>query len=93
MKNEYIGSSFSSFLEEDGIKEDVNAGAVKLIIAYQLQEELKEKHMTKTELAQLLETSRAAVNRLLDPNNDAVTLHTLKKAATLLGKHIRLELV
>jgi DNA-binding Xre family transcriptional regulator len=93
MKNKYIGSSFDSFLEEEGIREDVMAGAVKRILAYQLQAEIAARHITKTELAQQLETSRAAVNRLLDPENDAVTLQTLKRAASLLGKRIRLELV
>ena len=93
MSNEFIGSSFDSFLEEEGIKEEVELGAVKKILAFQLQEAIQAQHITKTELASRLETSRAAVNRLLDPQNDAVTLHTLKRAASLLGKHNKLELV
>lgn len=93
MSNVCIGSTFDSFLEEEGIKEEVELGAVKKVLAYQLQETIQAQHITKTELAKRLETSRAAVDRLLDPENDAVTLHTLKRAANLLGKHIRLELV
>ncbi len=93
MSNVFIGSSFDSFLAEEGIKEEVELGAVKKVIAYQLQETIQAQHITKTELAQRLETSRAAVDRLLDPENDAVTLHTLKRAASMLGKHIKLELV
>lgn len=93
MSNAFIGSSFDSFLEEEGIKEEVELGAVKKILAFQLQEAILTQHITKTELATRLETSRAAVNRLLDPENDAVTLHTLKRAASILGKHIKLELV
>lgn len=93
MTNEFIGSSFDSFLEEEGIREEVELGSVKKILAFQLQEAIQEQHISKTELAVRLETSRAAVNRLLDPQNDAVTLHTLKRAASLLGKHIKLELV
>jgi predicted XRE-type DNA-binding protein len=93
MNNVSIGSSFDDFLEEEGLKEEVENGAIKKLIAYQLREKLKEDHLTKTELAQRLETSRAAINRLLDPYNDSITLSTLKKAASILGKKIKLELV
>jgi DNA-binding Xre family transcriptional regulator len=71
----------------------VEAGAIKKIIAYQLQKVIKEERLTKTALATRLETSRAAVDRLLDPENESVTLLTLKKAAHVLGKKLRLELV
>ena len=93
MKNNSIGSSFDDFLEEEGISEEVDAGAIKKIIAYQLQEAIKKEQITKTALAVQLETSRAAVNRLLDPENESITLLTLKKAANVLGKKLRLELV
>jgi len=93
MNNHHIGSSFDSFLEAEGIKEEVELGAIKKVLAYQLQGAIEEQHISKTELARRLDTSRAAVNRLLDPENDAVTLQTLKRAASLLGKRIRLELV
>jgi predicted XRE-type DNA-binding protein len=93
MNNEAIGSSFDDFLEEEGIKEEVETGSIKKLIAYEMQEKIKSEHLTKTELAQQLETSRAAVNRLLDPYNDSITLLTLKKAASILGKKIKLELI
>jgi DNA-binding Xre family transcriptional regulator len=93
MNNVSIGSSFDDFLEEEKLKEEVENGAIKKLIAYQMQEKLREEHLTKTELAQRLETSRAAINRLLDPYNDSITLSTLKKAASILGKKIKLELV
>jgi DNA-binding Xre family transcriptional regulator len=93
MNNESIGSSFDDFLEEENLKEEVESGAIKKLIAYQMQEKLKEERLTKTELAQRMETSRAAINRLLDPYNDSITLSTLKKAALFLGKKIKLELV
>ncbi len=93
MKNNAIGSSFESFLEEENIKADVETDAVKKIIALQMRENLEQEHITKTELAHRLETSRAAVDRLLDPYNESVTLLTLKKAASIMGKKIRLELV
>jgi len=93
MKNKSIGSSFDDFLVEEGISEEVEAGAIKKIIAYQLQEAIEKEHITKTALAVRLETSRAAVDRILDPENESITLLTLKKAANVLGKKLRLELV
>jgi predicted XRE-type DNA-binding protein len=93
MNNTSIGSSFDDFLEDEGLKEEIENGSIKKLIAYQMQEKLKNEHLTKTELAQRLDTSRAAVNRLLDPYNDSITLLTLKKAASILGKKIKLELI
>jgi predicted XRE-type DNA-binding protein len=87
-----IGSSFNDFLVEEGISEEVEAGAIKKIIAYQLLEIIEKQHLSKTALATRLETSHAAVNRLLDPENESITLLTLKKAANVLGKKLRLEL-
>ncbi|GHV84821.1 hypothetical protein AGMMS50230_04290 [Spirochaetia bacterium] len=91
--NKYIGSTFDDFLEEEGIKDEVENGSIKKIIAFQLQETIKNEKLTKTELARKLETSRAAVDRLLDPYNESVTLFTLKKAASIVGKKIKMELV
>jgi len=93
MKNKAIGSSFDDFLTEESITEEVEAGAIKKIIAYQLLDAIKKEQITKTALAARLDTSRAAVNRLLDPDNESITLLTLKKAANVLGKKLRLELV
>ena len=93
MKNKAIGSSFDDFLVEEGIADEVEAGAIKKLIAYQLQEAIEKEQLTKTALAAQLCTSRAAVNRLLDPENESITLLTLKRAANVLGKKLRLELV
>jgi len=93
MKNNAIGSSFDDFLAEEGIADEVEAGAIKKIITYQLMEAIKKEKLTKTVLAAKLDTSRAAVNRLLDPDNESITLLTLKKAANVLGKKLRLELI
>jgi predicted XRE-type DNA-binding protein len=93
MKNNVIGSSFDDFLAEENVFEEVEAGAIKKIIAYQLQQIIEKEQISKTALAARLETSRAAVDRLLDPENESITLLTLKKAATVLGKKLRLELV
>ena len=93
MKNNAIGSSFDSFLDEEGIADEVEAGAIKKLIAYQLQEAIKKEQLTKTALAAQLYTSRDAVNRLLDPENESITLLTLKRAANVLGKKLHLELI
>ena len=93
MNNNSIGGSFDDFLTEEGIHDEVEAGAVKKIIAYQLGEAIEREQFTKTALAARLETSRAAVDRLLDPGNESITLLSLKKAANVLGKKLRLELV
>jgi predicted XRE-type DNA-binding protein len=93
MKNDTIGSMFEDFLEEEGIAEEVETGAVKKLIAFQLLATIENENLSKTELAHRLQTSRAAVDRLLDPDNESVTLLTLKKAASVLGKKLRLELV
>ena len=93
IKDKSIGSSFDDFLEEEGISEEVEAGAIKKIIAYQLLEAIENERLSKTALAVRLDTSRSAVNRLLDPENESITLLTLKKAANVLGKKLRFELV
>ena len=93
MKNNAIGNSFDDFLAEEDISDEVEAGAIKKIITYQLLQAIEKEQLTKTALAAQLCTSRAAVNRLLDPENESITLLTLKKAANVLGKKLRLELV
>lgn len=92
-QNKHIGSSLESFLEEEGIFEEVNAAAVKAVIARNLQDYLKRKRLTRTDLAKQLGTSRSGLQRLLDPKNISITLLTLNRAATLLGKKIEIKLV
>ncbi len=91
--NEHIGSSFDDFLEGEGIKEEVENATVKKIIAIGMQDEMAAKGITKTEMAARMGTSRAAVDRLLNPQNNAVTLTTLTKAANVLGKKFVLSMV
>jgi antitoxin HicB len=91
--NPYIGSSFDDFLDEENLLVEANEIAIKRVIAWQLQQEIESKHMTKTDVAKAMGTSRAAVDRLLDPNNTSVTLNTLSKAARILGKKIEIDLV
>ncbi len=91
--SKHVGSSFDDFLVEEGLLADVEAVALKRVIAFQLEQEMKRSGLTKTELAFRMETSRSAVDRLLDPENHAVTLRTLERAAGVLGKRLRLELI
>jgi hypothetical protein len=92
-KNPHIGSTFESWLEEKGIREEVTAAAVKAVIARQIAEEMKRQHITKARMAGLMQTSRAQIDRLLDPDNDSATLETLMHAARVVGREPRLELV
>jgi DNA-binding Xre family transcriptional regulator len=93
MKHKNIGDSFDSFLENEGILEQVENVAIKRVIAFQLQEEIKKKKITKAKLARQMKTSRSSLDRLLDPENEAVTFKTLKKAASVLGKRLVVQLV
>ena len=88
-----IGSSFDSWLREEGLYEQATTGAIKRVLARQVEAAMKEQGVTKTEMARRMDTSRAALNRLLDPGNESVTLATLQKAAAAIGREVRLELV
>jgi antitoxin HicB len=91
--NKHIGSNFDDFLAEDGVLGEVEAVALKRVIAFQLEQEMKRSGLSKSALASRMETSRSAVDRLLDPEHHAVTLRTLERAASVLGKRLKLELV
>jgi antitoxin HicB len=91
--NAHIGSSFDDFLDEENLLLEANEIAIKRVIAWQLQQEIEAKHMTKTDVAKAMGTSRAAVDRLLNPDNTSVTLNTLSKAPRILGKKIEIDLV
>jgi hypothetical protein len=92
-KKKHLGSSLEDFLEEEGILESATAEAIKSVVAWQLAEEMKAKRMTKKRLAELMRTSRAQVDRILDPQKGNVTLETLQRAASLVGRRLRVELV
>ncbi|MBN9658473.1 MAG: XRE family transcriptional regulator [Acidobacteria bacterium] len=93
MKKKNIGSSLDSFLQEEQIYEETTANAIKRVLARQIEAAMKEKQFSKAEMARRMHTSRAALERLLDPDHDAVTLSTLRKAAAAVGRELRLELV
>jgi hypothetical protein len=87
-----LGPTLDSFLEEQGIAEETREIAVKRVIAWQLAQVMEEQHINKVEMARRLNTSRAQLDRLLDPDNDSVTLGMLTRAAKAVGRTIRLEL-
>jgi len=93
MKKKNIGSTLDSWLREEGLYEKVTAAGIKRVVARQVEAAMHQKGLTKLEMARRMHTSRAALDRLLDPQNEAVTLSTLQKAAAVLGRQIRLELV
>ena len=93
MKKKNIGSTFDSWLREDGIYEEVSANAIKRVIARQVASAMSHKGLTKSEMAKRMNTSRPSLDRLLDPENSAITLSTLRKAASVVGRKIRLELI
>jgi antitoxin HicB len=93
MKNKHIGSSFDDFLEEECLLAETEAVAVKRVITFQLEEEMKARNLSKATLARRMKTSRAALDRLLDPENPSVTLLTLENAARAVGKSLAVQMV
>jgi antitoxin HicB len=87
-----IGSSFESFLAEEGILESVDEAAVKEVIAWQVSEAMRKRGLSKTAMATAMQTSRTQLDRLLDPTNTGLALHTLYRAAAVLGKRLKIEL-
>ena len=92
MNKKHIGSNFDDFLKEENLYEQVQAVAIKRIIAHQITDEMKKKKLSKTEMANRMKTSRAALERLLDPDNASITLVTLERAASALGKKLTVQL-
>jgi predicted XRE-type DNA-binding protein len=92
MSKKHMGSGIDDFLKEEGIFEEAQAEAVKEVVAWQLAEAMKKNKISKARLARLLKTSRTQVDRLLDPKND-VTLSSLQRAAAMVGRQVRIELV
>jgi antitoxin HicB len=91
-KNLHWGSTLEDFLDEEGIREAAKAEAVTRVVAWQLGQEMKRKRISKTRLAELMNTSRAQVDRILQAKGN-VTVETLQRAAQLVGRQLRLELV
>jgi antitoxin HicB len=88
MKRKHIGSKFEDFLAEDGILEECRASAIKFKISHELEKAMSQQKISKVEMAKRLKTSRTGIDRLLDPANTSITLNTLAKVASFLGKRI-----
>lgn len=91
-ENAHIGSSFGDFLKEEGLFEEVTAHAVKRVLAWQIEQAMKAQGITKVEMAKRMKTSRAQLDRLLDPENDKVQLDTMQRAAAAIGRKLHMEL-
>ena len=92
MKNEHLGSNFGEFLKEEGLLADVEAMAIKRVIAYQVEQLMKEQNLTKTEMSRRMKTSRATLERLLAPSIQSATIQTIVRAACALGKTLRITI-
>jgi predicted XRE-type DNA-binding protein len=92
-ENRHFGSSFDDFLEEEGILEETETLALKEVLALQIEDTMRKLGLNKVQMAERMKTSRAQLDRLLDSRNTSVTLHTLQRAAAVLGKRVRLDLV
>lgn len=92
MSKKHIGSSFEDFLKEEGTFEETTTQAVKRVLAWQVSEAMKEKGISKIEMAKRMHTSRSQLDRFLDPNNDKVLLETVQRAATAIGKRVSISL-
>lgn len=92
-KNKHRGPTLESFLEEEGLHEELKAMVAKEAIAWQLQQAMAKQNISKKKLAEMMDTSRTQINRILDPKVGNVTLETLQRAAKIVGRELRVELV
>lgn len=93
MTNAHIGSSFNEFLKEEGMLEEATASALKRVLCWQITRAMADQGITKSDMARRMKTSRAQLDRLLDPQNDKVQLDTMQRAAAAVGRELRVELV
>lgn len=91
-KNARIGSGFDSFLEAQGLRDEVTAVAMKRVVAWQIAEAMRRSGMTKVAMAARMRTSRTVLDRLLDADDTGLTLDTLNRAASALDLRVHLEL-
>lgn len=87
-----IGSTFDDFLKEDGTYEATQAVAIKRVLAWQIEQAMKDQRLTKAEMARRMATSRSQLDRLLDRASDSATLTTLARAARAVGGRLEVEL-
>lgn len=92
IKKKHVGSSFDDFLDSEELLAEVNAIAVKRVLAFKLEEAMEKNGLNKTEMADRMHTSRSALSRFLDPTNVSITLTTMEKAARAIGKRLEIKL-
>jgi len=92
-RNPHLGSSLDELLREEGTLEEFQAVAIKEVIAWQLDQAIKERKISRSRLAELMHTSRSQIRRMLDPHDGNVTIETLQRAAAVIGPKVRVELV
>ncbi len=92
MKNKHIGSSLNKFLAEEDLMIESELMAIKRLLAVQVEKAMHDKEMSKTKMAKKMGTSRTALERLLEPTNTSVTLHTLERAAQAVGKKLHIAI-
>jgi antitoxin HicB len=90
--DKHSGSSFDDFLVEEGYRDEVESAAIKRVLAWQFEQEMARQQKTKRAMAAELKTSRSQLGSLLDPQNTAVSLDALTRAAQVLGKRLVLEI-
>lgn len=88
-----VGSSFEDCLAEQGTLEETTAVAVKRVLAWQLEQAMEKKQLTKSQMAKAMKTSRSQLDRILDPDNERIRLDTLAAAARAVGRQLRIELI
>ena len=91
MGKEHIGSSFDDFLEEDGILAETQAAAIKRVVAWQIQQYMEENSVSKVAMAKRMNTSRSAIDRLLDPANTSLTVQTMGQVSQVIGKKLKVS--
>ena len=89
----HVGSSLDDFLAEEGLLESSQSVAIKRVLSWQLTQFMKKQGLSKAAMAARMNTSRSALDRLLDPDNESVTLNTLQNAARAIGAHLEMKLV
>lgn len=88
-----LGSSFDDFLDQQGLYEETTLAATKRVLAEQIRQAMEQERLTKAEMARRMHTSRSALERLIDPDNENVTLQTLDRAARAIGRRLSVALV
>ncbi len=91
--NPYTGSSFDDFLKEENLYEECTATAIKRVLVWQLEQEMQRQNITKSAMAERMHTSRSQLDRLLDPETTGVSLEIMQRAASVIGRELRIELV